>query len=212
MSAAVNHVIGLLRLVRQRSSGEVARRTSRAVTAPPSLDLVISGVEHTDSPSPPPALVRQEAASRLVFGERGAVPALRRRRHAIAHYGSVGFDQNGHPVFAPRRHSEAAGLDTELLSVLPARRLSARSVGALGDELCAICFDEMRPDDHVACMPCDGLHAYHSHCVQRWLQHKPECPKCRWTAEDEPQPGSGSRLALGVARAEAYLDSLRNSD
>ena len=28
--------------------------------------------------------------------------------------------------------------------------------------------------------------------------------------EDEQQPGG--RLALGVARAEAYLDSLRNSD
>ena len=176
---------------------------------PPTLDSILtSDADHHSEVQLPPALVRQDAASRL-----GAVPALRRRRNAIAHYGSVGFDLYGRPSFSPVL-SEAAGSDAAISLVVPARRLSARSVDGLGDNvLCAICFEDMRPDDNVACMPCDGLHAYHSHCVQRWLRHKPECPKCRWTAddnEDDQQPGG--RLALGVARAEAYLDSLRNSD
>ena len=98
-------------------------------------------------------------------------------------------------------------MSQELCNTLPARRLSLHSACALADPTCAICCEDILGNQDVACMPCDGMHAYHNACVRQWILRKPACPKCRWTADET----TSAALQGGVARAEAYLQSLRHS-
>ena len=190
----------------------LARRLSRSTAIyVPTLDLSFAASEaddgtHDGTPSTRPSLTRQNAV--VSFASLRRSPRIRQRRNAIAHYGSITFTSDGRPAFVARTNSTAS---STLRSVLPSRRLSGRSASGLGpDQICAICCDDMRADDRVACMPCGGHHVYHERCLQRWLNtsETESCPKCRWTmVEDVP-----ASLTAGVARAEAYLDSLRNSD
>ncbi|TBT97113.1 RING-H2 zinc finger domain-containing protein [Hamiltosporidium tvaerminnensis] len=56
----------------------------------------------------------------------------------------------------------------------------------LEDEMCGICqqsFEQMCSEctHPVNCKPCIGSckHAYHMHCVSKWLQSNKICPMCR---------------------------------
>jgi hypothetical protein len=149
-------------------------------------------------PSLRPPLVRRGA--HLFFDEALLTQTSShrmRRRNAIVASTAMGLPW----VLEDAPHS--AG---DLSQQLPERRLSARSVAALDDRTCAICCEEMQPNEEVSCMPCDGLHSFHTSCVRTWLSVKPQCPTCRWMADE-----SGA-LQAGVARAAAYLDGLRDKD
>ena len=37
------------------------------------------------------------------------------------------------------------------------------------------------PEKQVDALPC--AHAFHSHCLDRWIQYKRECPVCRLAME-----------------------------
>lgn len=160
----------------------------------PTLDLTRAIEAQDDWPERPP-LRRQQAALDV------RDPRVRDRRNAITHFEAT------LPAEFAQRH-EAQSIMTAFRETLPVQILSARSAYGLTDRTCAICCDEMLADDRVACMPCPGLHAYHHACVHKWIARKPECPKCRWTADET----TTRSLELGVARAEAYLQQLRHTD
>lgn len=44
-------------------------------------------------------------------------------------------------------------------------------------EVCAVCLDEFRNNQHVRTLPCD--HEFHCACVDRWLLEKRTCPLCK---------------------------------
>ncbi|ESL06174.1 hypothetical protein TRSC58_06155 [Trypanosoma rangeli SC58] len=45
------------------------------------------------------------------------------------------------------------------------------------DFCCAICQDEMRPEQNCKQLPCG--HCYHEHCLRRWFEGMSTCPYCR---------------------------------
>jgi len=175
---------------RRRSSASLRWATLDTTVVVPTLDLTRVIEAHNNSPEWVQPSLRRQFAELDVRG-----PRVRERRNVITDFGASippGFAQM-HEV---------------LREALPVRILSARSANGLADRTCAICYDEMLADDRVACMPCPGLHAYHHACVHKWIGRKPECPKCRWTADET----TTRALELGVARAEAYLQQLRHTD
>merc|ERR1711998_265960 len=169
----------------------------------PPLDLSLALSEDDDQQLPlsvPPPLQRG-TASRNVLSESSR-PRVRARRNAVIH---VPFD--GIAFFPDEAGSDrSTSISEELSDLLPSRKLSARSAAALSENVCAICCDDMKADDSVACMPCAGLHAYHHGCVRQWLGHgNPQCPTCRWTVDEDMRQS----LQNIIARAEAHLDQLQ---
>jgi hypothetical protein len=52
------------------------------------------------------------------------------------------------------------------------------SVAAAALGACAVCQQPQEAGARVCFLPC--AHAFHSHCIERWLrEYKPECPLCR---------------------------------
>lgn len=46
-----------------------------------------------------------------------------------------------------------------------------------GECTCIICFEDLTETTDVMVTPCD--HAFHDHCLSRWMEEKLECPVCR---------------------------------
>ncbi|KAL0908360.1 hypothetical protein M5K25_022850 [Dendrobium thyrsiflorum] len=46
------------------------------------------------------------------------------------------------------------------------------------NEPCAICLQEMRVGEEVACTPC--VHRFHHTCISRWFEKSSLCPLCRF--------------------------------
>jgi len=194
----------------QRRTALTIVRHSDPIVPPLDLQLVASFDEdhltdEEDSARAVPPLVRQHA-SHDVFGERAR--GFRARRNAITH---MSVNIPGLPMEraagAPmERATSTSTFSEELSNVLPNRTLSARSAAALVDRICAICCEDMQADQLVACMPCEGLHAYHDVCIQQWLgRGKPQCPTCRWKVDED----SLQSLRSSVARATAHLNELQ---
>lgn len=161
----------------------------------PSLDL--SGLLRESLSDQPDS----QAPLRWRAGRRGAVTSI----DITAIVGQLGDEPSDEtsteppPPLVRRPAACDVSLSHDLLTMLPSRKLSARSASALGDRACAICCDDFQAEDDVACMPCDGLHSFHNRCISKWLYCKPQCPQCRWTAST---PAS---LRGGIANANAYL-------
>jgi hypothetical protein len=222
-------LVGSLRsLFRRRRSS--SRDAAEALTVVrhvdpqiPALDLTIAISLRDDDEPPPlmmrgsderPPLMRSNASRDLLNASPRASgsadrPRVRARRNAIIHHP---FDGSPFDAFGPDARNTSASsiseeLSEELSALLPARTLCARSAAALS-EVCAICCEDMKSDESVACMPCAGLHAYHHGCVRQWLGHgNPQCPTCRWTVD----AGTREALPVSIARAEARLARLAMS-
>ncbi|PKU80206.1 E3 ubiquitin-protein ligase RNF12-like [Dendrobium catenatum] len=46
------------------------------------------------------------------------------------------------------------------------------------NEICAICLQEMKVGEEVACTPC--VHRFHHTCISRWFEKSGFCPLCRF--------------------------------
>lgn len=44
---------------------------------------------------------------------------------------------------------------------------------------CSICLDVYLPDDYVTMLPCDERHAFHTKCIEAWLDKSNRCPLCK---------------------------------
>lgn len=44
---------------------------------------------------------------------------------------------------------------------------------------CAICMEEFNTDSIVTPLPCSIKHYFHTECISKWIENKPECPICR---------------------------------
>ena len=68
------------------------------------------------------------------------------------------------------------GITDESFDAIPTVR--AGDIG-LGDQQCTICMGDFEEDDTLKVLPCSELHAFHSECIQRWLNKQSSCPLCR---------------------------------
>jgi E3 ubiquitin-protein ligase SDIR1 len=62
-----------------------------------------------------------------------------------------------------------------LLSSLPTRRMTVMDA-TRSDLVCAICLVDYRAGELVRTLPC--FHAYHTHCIDPWLEKDASCPVC----------------------------------
>ena len=44
---------------------------------------------------------------------------------------------------------------------------------------CSVCLTDYEPDDVILRLPCQGAHAFHATCVERWFSVSQLCPICR---------------------------------
>jgi hypothetical protein len=64
------------------------------------------------------------------------------------------------------------------LAARPAEQGVQRCPAAAALGACAVCQQPQEAGARVCFLPC--AHAFHSHCIDRWLrEYKPECPLCR---------------------------------
>eukprot|EP01138_Halocafeteria_seosinensis_P006806 gb/GECG01006959.1/.p1 GENE.gb/GECG01006959.1/~~gb/GECG01006959.1/.p1 ORF type:complete len:217 (+),score=18.17 gb/GECG01006959.1/:1-651(+) len=90
-----------------------------------------------------------------------------------------------------RQRSEAAS-EAAIASLY---RFEAGENFIRSNQECAICADDFREGQRVACLPCE--HGFHEQCVDKWLRQKNTCPVCRYELpraepeqEAQQQPGN----------------------
>ena len=74
-----------------------------------------------------------------------------------------------------RRRKSAPTPPTE--GWIPSNTTTYLADGQSDSQTCPICVDGFSKDSMVRVLPC--LHAFHSHCVDPWLEKHPHCPTCR---------------------------------
>ena len=84
-------------------------------------------------------------------------------------------DTDGH------RSSKRARVAAASEAILP--EVSGRS--REGEE-CAICLQDFAAEETLGAMPCS--HAFHRHCISKWLCNKSTCPLCRHQLPAIPEP------------------------
>lgn len=52
-------------------------------------------------------------------------------------------------------------------------------------DLCSICLGEFKQEESVRILP-ECAHIFHVFCINKWLEHHPNCPLCRATAVHPP--------------------------
>ena len=95
-----------------------------------------------------------------------ASPAWVSMREYLAWVPTPALDIDGH------RSSKRARVAAASEAILP--EVSGRS--REGEE-CAICLQDFADEETLAAMPCS--HAFHRHCISKWLCHSAACPLCR---------------------------------
>mmetsp|Transcript_8629 Transcript_8629/g.25457 ORF Transcript_8629/g.25457 Transcript_8629/m.25457 type:complete len:141 (+) Transcript_8629:269-691(+) len=80
----------------------------------------------------------------------------------------------------PEQAEEAAARAAEVLEA--GRSRARRLLDELGSQPCTVCLEGTSPDEDVCLLPC--LHAFHTSCVEAWLQSHGTCPNCRVRAQD----------------------------
>lgn len=53
---------------------------------------------------------------------------------------------------------------------------------------CAICMADFRDDEQLKVLPCSDLHAFHTDCIQQWLDKHTSCPLCRTECGERRPP------------------------
>jgi len=53
---------------------------------------------------------------------------------------------------------------------------------------CAICMADFRDADRLKVLPCSDLHAFHTDCIQKWLDKHTSCPLCRTECGERRPP------------------------
>lgn len=64
-----------------------------------------------------------------------------------------------------------------------------------GLEDCSICLAEFMAGDEERKMPCN--HAYHSGCIEKWLENHATCPLCRFVMQREENAGDDEEFEGG---------------
>jgi hypothetical protein len=75
------------------------------------------------------------------------------------------------------------GLSDEQIRDLPVRTFQWKAVG--GEEAasssnrytCTVCLDDFESGDQLRTLPC--MHAFHTKCIDPWLEQKASCPVCK---------------------------------
>ena len=50
-------------------------------------------------------------------------------------------------------------------------------------EICSICLNEFKKDEHVYFLPC--IHHFHVKCLQEWIKTQKNCPMCKFKFENK---------------------------
>jgi len=77
---------------------------------------------------------------------------------------------------ARRRTSRNRGMKREHIERIGTRKFKPGK-GALGEDLCSICYSEFQTGVTVRELPCG--HMYHPVCIDVWLESNMRCPMCR---------------------------------
>lgn len=112
-------------------------------------------------------------------------------------------------VHADAKKAEPAAT-ADFVAALPKVTLSTAAAAMLADgdgdaPLCNICLEEYNAGAQLTCMPCKGLHKFHSHCLTNWLETKGTCPCCQWPC---PKSQTANQMAVLMQPAKAECDRL----
>eukprot|EP00347_Sterkiella_histriomuscorum_P014170 403361895 len=56
----------------------------------------------------------------------------------------------------------------------------SQSVDSLiSEQTCAICCEELKPNDYIVVLPCNVKHYFTKHCIAKWLEENNTCPLCK---------------------------------
>jgi hypothetical protein len=98
----------------------------------------------------------------------------------------------------------------EAIRAVPELRLCGAGA-ALDAACCPVCLTDLACGDvAVKAMPCGSVrvpHAFHAHCIERWLRMHNSCPTCR-AALTEPQPEEEEAVQAAEAVAESPPSSV----
>lgn len=67
---------------------------------------------------------------------------------------------------------------------------------------CSICLGEFRQDECIRVLA-ECTHIFHMACINKWLEHHPNCPLCRATAVHPPLPSAS--LPPAIDRVSGFL-------
>lgn len=94
-------------------------------------------------------------------------------------------DDDGSLSIAIRRSLEDEGLerDAEVHLDLPVEMYSDQKRLCT---TCSICLSDFEPEDSVSAPLCN--HTFHVNCLSEWVKYKPDCPVCRTSIDEPPEP------------------------
>jgi len=49
------------------------------------------------------------------------------------------------------------------------------------DSMCPICYEDYKEEVKIKFMDCPGNHAFHTHCIDKWIIKSDKCPMCNLT-------------------------------
>ena len=86
----------------------------------------------------------------------------------------------------PRRRASAAAAEAELSGVVWDEFDASRRANL--PQQCAICMGDFRDNETLKVLPCSDLHAFHSDCIEQWLDKHTSCPLCRTACGERREP------------------------
>ncbi|KAJ4830754.1 hypothetical protein Tsubulata_020787 [Turnera subulata] len=88
------------------------------------------------------------------------------------------FDDDPNPRDLNRSRSRLSGIDQTVIDSLPFFRFSSLKGSKEGLE-CAVCISRFEDSEILRLLP-KCRHAFHTNCIDQWLQHHSSCPLCRY--------------------------------
>ncbi len=98
-------------------------------------------------------------------------------------------------------HAGPAPASAAAIDALPALHLA---VAGCDGTACPVCLCDLGAEAPVKAMPCGTVHvphAFHAHCIERWLRLHNSCPTCRTALAEPPAAAGADAPATGAALA-----------